>query len=91
MKKFMRSGNKSRSVKRLSDREEMTSRDLTLEAHNGKSPCDLEINEPLHEIFQQCGILTCVYTDEPLQSPFKLRNSKWCSVSSLTIIEYSSN
>ena len=25
---------------------------------------------------------------EPLQPPFKLRNSKWCSVSSLTVIEY---
>ena len=41
--------------------------------------------------FQQCGILTCVDSDEPVQSPFKLRNSKWCSVSSLTIIEYSSD
>ena len=27
--------------------------------------------------------------NEPLQPHFKLRNSKWCSVSSLTIIEYS--
>ena len=35
--------------------------------------------------------LTCVDSDEPLQPPFKLRNSKWCSVSSLTIIEYSSD
>ena len=26
--------------------------------------------------FQQCGILTCVYSDEPVQPPFKLRNSK---------------
>ena len=41
--------------------------------------------------FQQCGILTCVDSDEPLQPPFKLKNSKWCSVSSLTIIEYSSD
>ena len=39
--------------------------------------------------FQQCGILTCVHLDDPLQPPFKLRNSKLCSVSSLTIIEYS--
>ena len=31
----------------------------------------------------------CSY--DPLQPPFKLRDSKWCSVSSLTIIEYSSN
>ena len=41
--------------------------------------------------FQQCGILTSVDSDEPLQSPFKLRSSKWCSVSSFTIIEYSSD
>ena len=41
--------------------------------------------------FQQCGILTCVDSDRPGQPPFKLRNSKWCSVSSLTIIEYSSD
>ena len=41
--------------------------------------------------FQQCGILTCVDSDEPVQPPFKLSNSKWCSVNSLTIIEYSSN
>ena len=41
--------------------------------------------------FQQCGILTSVDSDEHVQPPFKLRNSKWCSVSSLTIIEYSSD
>ena len=40
--------------------------------------------------FKQCGILTSVDTDEPVQHPFKLRNSKRCSVSSLTLIEYSS-
>ena len=39
--------------------------------------------------FQQFDILTSVDSDEPLQPPFKLRNSNWCSVSSLTIIEYS--
>ena len=44
---------------------------------------------PRHD-FQQCGILTSVDSDESVQ-PFKLRNSKWCSVSSLTLIEYSSN
>ena len=27
----------------------------------------------------------------PLQPPFELRNSKWCSVSSLTLIEYLSD
>ena len=26
--------------------------------------------------FQKCGILTGVYSDEPVQPPFKLRNSK---------------
>ena len=36
--------------------------------------------------FQQCGILTSVDSDEPVQLPFKLRNSKWCSVSSLTLM-----
>ena len=41
--------------------------------------------------FQQFDILTSVDSDEPLQPPVKLRNSKWCSVSSLTIIEYSSD
>ena len=41
--------------------------------------------------FQQCGILTGVDSDEPVQPPFKRRNSKWCLVSSLTLIEYSSD
>ena len=41
--------------------------------------------------FQQCGILTSVDSDEPVQPPFKLRKSKRCSVSSLTVIEYSSD
>ena len=35
--------------------------------------------------FQQCGILTNVNSDEPVKPPFKLRNSKWCSVSSWTL------
>ena len=35
--------------------------------------------------FQQCDILTCVDSNEPVQRPFKLINSKWCSVSSLTL------
>ena len=39
--------------------------------------------------FQQCDILTSVDSDEPVQPLFKPRNSKWCSVSSLTLIEYS--
>ena len=41
--------------------------------------------------YQQCGILTSVDSDESVQPPFKFRNSKWCSVSSLTVIEYSSD
>ena len=41
--------------------------------------------------FQQCGISTCVDSDKPLYAHFKLRHSKWCSVSSLTIIKYSSD
>ena len=41
--------------------------------------------------FQQCGILTIVGSDESVQPPFKLRNSKCCSVSSLTLIEYLSD
>ena len=41
--------------------------------------------------FQQCGILTSVHSDEPVQLPFKLRNLTWCSVSSLTVIKYSSD
>ena len=30
--------------------------------------------------FQQFDILTSVDSDEPLQPPFKLKNSKWCLV-----------
>ena len=41
--------------------------------------------------FQLCGILTWKNSDEPVQPPFKLRNSKWCSVCSLTVLEYSSD
>ena len=41
--------------------------------------------------FQQCGILTYVDSEEPVRPPFKLRNSKWCSVSSLTVIKYPSD
>ena len=41
--------------------------------------------------FQQFDILTSVDSDEPVQPPFKLRNFKWRSVSSLTIKEYSSD
>ena len=36
--------------------------------------------------FEQCGILTSVDLDEPGQSRVRLRNSKLCSFSSLTLI-----
>ena len=35
--------------------------------------------------------MTSVDSDEPLRPPFKLRSSKWCSVKSLTVIEYYSD
>ena len=41
--------------------------------------------------FQHCGIFTSVDSGEPVAPPFKLRNSKLCSVSSLTVIEYSAS
>ena len=37
--------------------------------------------------FQQCGILTSVDSDEPVQPPVNLRNSKCCSVSSSKFIK----
>ena len=52
----------------------LTGRVLDLRSRDG---CD----------FQQCGILTSENYDEPVQHPFKLRNSKWYSVSNLTLIE----
>ena len=41
--------------------------------------------------FQQCGILTIVDSDEPVQPPFRLRNSKRCSVSSFILVEHSND
>ena len=41
--------------------------------------------------FQQCGILTCVDSDKPVQPSVKVRNSKSCSVSSVTVVEYLSD
>ena len=41
--------------------------------------------------FQQYGILTSVDSDEHVQPPFKLRNSKLLSGSSLTLREYPSD
>ena len=47
--------------------------------------------EPWHEISNNLSFLTILDSDKPMQPPVKLRNSKWWSVSSLTIIEYSSD
>ena len=47
--------------------------------------------EPVHAIFNNVAFFTSVDSDKPLQPPFRLRNSKWYSVSSFTIIEYSSD
>ena len=44
-----------------------------------------------NKYFQQCGILTCVDPDQPVQPHVKLRNSKCCLVISLTVMEYSSD
>ena len=41
--------------------------------------------------FPPNGILTSADSDEPVQPPFRLRYLKWCSVSSLTLIGYSSD
>ena len=49
--------------------------------NNGAVTCD----------FQQCGILTSVDSDGHVKPPFKLRNSKLCLVSSITLIQYSSD
>ena len=54
------------------------------------NPYPVHLIEPQRD-FQQCGILACVDSDEPVQPPFKLRNSKWCSISSLIFKEYSSD
>ena len=40
-------------------------------------------------IFPTMWHFTSEDSDKPVQPPFKLRNSKWLSVGSLTIIEYS--
>ena len=50
-----------------------------------------KLHEPWHVLSEQFDILSREDLDEPVQPPVKLRNSKWCSVSSLTIIEYLSD
>ena len=49
---------------------------------------EIETFEPWHVISNNVAF---VDSDEPVAHPFKLRHSKWCSVSSLTLIEYSSD
>ena len=49
------------------------------------------IFEPWHEISNNLTFLTNLDSDEPVQPPFKLRASKIFSVSSLKLIEYSSD
>ena len=63
-------------------------RALTSLIHNVGVDEDSGQNESRRD-FQQCGILTSVDTDDPMQPPFKLRNTKWYSASSLTLIENS--
>ena len=62
-----------------------------LKKHSSASVCILDLHLSCTRDFQQCGILTSVDSDEPVQPPFMLRDSKWCSVNSVTIIEYSSD
>ena len=53
--------------------------DLSLNLGEGTQICivlQVLSYQPRHEIFQQCGILTSVDPDEPVQPPVKLRNSK---------------
>ena len=47
-----------------------------LERTASKATMGLNIFEPRHVFFQQCGILTSVDSEEPVQPPFKQRNSK---------------
>ena len=54
---------------------------LLIVAHERAATCD----------FHQYGILTSVYSDETVQTTIKIRNLKWCSVSRLTVVEYSND
>ena len=60
-----------------------------------QGPALVLLNVPLWKfslvLKRQCGILTSVDSDEPVQIPFKPRNSKRCSVSSSIAIECSSD
>ena len=53
--------------------------------------CSGHIIEPQHVISNNVAFFTSVDSDEPVQPPFKLVNSKCCLVSSLTFIGFSSN
>ena len=53
--------------------------------------CELNVIWAVTRDFYQCDILASVDLDESVQPPFKLRISKYCMVSSLALIEYSSD
>ena len=55
--------------------------------HNPQRKSEIYIGAVTRD-FQQCGILTSVDSEQPVQPPFRLRNLKWCSVSSLTLKGY---
>ena len=47
--------------------------------------------EPRHVSSNNVAFVTSLGSDKTVQSSFKLRNSKCCSVSSSTVIKYSSD
>ena len=59
------------------------------EMNNKPSDKMLLVNEPCHVISNNEAFWQGVNSGEPVQPPFKLRDCKCCSVSSLTVIEYS--
>ena len=46
------------------------------------------IIKPRHEISNNVAFWQVYESDEPMQPPFNFRHSNWCSVSSITVIEY---
>ena len=53
------------------------------------SPANTTPNWAVICIFKQCDILISIDSDESEQPSFKLRNIKFCLVSSFTVVEYS--
>ena len=62
-----------------------------MHAHSRTALCNSGREMSRNTLFQQCGILTSVDSDEPVQPTVELSKSKWCSVNRLTVIEYSSD